>query len=72
MTRLLQLLSIILALSLSAPDTASSQTSKGRGVPPSPAAVAIGRSNFDGNVLPCHPTSKTRWATLILGFRTQE
>ena len=55
MTRLLQLLSIVLGLSLSDPDTASSQTIKGGGVPPSPAAVAIGRSNFDGNCAACHP-----------------
>jgi uncharacterized membrane protein SpoIIM required for sporulation len=36
MTRMLQLLSIILGLTLSAPNTASSQTSKGGSVPPSP------------------------------------
>src|SRR5437667_1758098 len=53
MTRILQLLSIILGLSLSAPDTASSQTSKGGSVPPSPAAVAI--SDFDSNCGGCHP-----------------
>ena len=55
MLRVLQLLSIVLGLSLSAPDTASSQTIKGGSVPPSPAAVAIGRSNFDSNCAACHP-----------------
>src|SRR6266700_3045340 len=57
MTRLLRLLSVLLGLSLSAPDTASSQTSKGRGVPPPPAAVAIGRSDFESNCAACHPSA---------------
>src|SRR6266571_525104 len=55
MTRILRLLSILIGLSLSAPDTASSQTSKGGSVPPSPAAVAIGKSDFDSNCGGCHP-----------------
>jgi len=56
MTRILRLLSVLLGLSLSAPDTASSQTSKGGSGPPSPAAVAVGRSNFDNNCPACHPS----------------
>ena len=57
MIRILQLLSVLLGLSLSAPDTASSQTSKGGSILPSPAAAANGRSNFDGNCAACHPSA---------------
>ena len=57
MLRVLQLLSILLGLSLSAPDTASPQSSKGGSVPPSPAAVAIGRSDFESNCAACHPSA---------------
>src|SRR5712691_8164713 len=57
MIRILQLLSVLLGLSLSAPDTASSQTSTGGSVPPSPAAVAIGKSDFESNCAACHPSA---------------
>ena len=57
MIRILQLLSVLLGLSLSAPDTASSQTNKGGSVPPSPAAVAIGKSDSDNNCAGCHPSA---------------
>src|SRR6266568_6084402 len=57
MTRILRLLSILIGLSLSAPDTTSSQTSKGGSVPPSPAAAASGRSGFESNCAACHPSA---------------
>ena len=57
MSRFLRLLSVLLGLSLSSPDTASSQTGKGGSVPPSPAAVAIGSSDFDNNCAACHPSA---------------
>ena len=57
MARILRLLSILIGFSLSAPDAASSQTSKGGSVPPSPAAVAVGRSDFDNNCAACHPST---------------
>jgi cytochrome c len=56
MTTVLRLLGILLGLSLSAPDTANSQTSKGGRGHPSPAAVAIGKSDFDNNCAACHPS----------------